>query len=223
MATPRATNFDEETQDAMSPLARFEKLDDEKKSNILETAAAEFAANGFEGASLNQIINNATISKGTFYYYFEDKFDLFGAVFRHYFDPRMLLDRELIMSAETPDDFWEYFTTSSHQSMMLAVKKPLAIELGTALSALSPELLAQGEVGAYIAEVTALLVEVIEHGQDIGAIRTDIPLEFLIQIWTSVDMAFTRWSLPRWKDLDEEEQADLMLLGIDTYKRIMTP
>ena len=207
----------------MSPLARFHKLDDEKKSNILETAAAEFAANGFEGASLNQIISNATISKGTFYYYFDDKFDLFGAVFRHYFDPKMLLDRDLIMSAENPEDFWEFFTTSSHQSMMLAVKKPLAIELGTAISALPPELLEQGEVGAYIAEVTTLLIEVIVHGQKIKAVREDMPIEFLIQIWTSVDMAFTRWSLPRWNDLSEQEQADLMLLGIDTYKRIMTP
>lgn len=207
----------------MSPLARFEKLDEEKKRDILEVAAAEFAASGFEGASLNQIIGNATISKGTFYYYFEDKFDLFGTVFRHYFDPKMLLDRELIMSAATPDEFWERFTTSSHQSMMLAVKKPLAIELGTALSALPPELLGQGEVGAYITEVTALLIEVVEHGQRIGAIRTDIPLEFLIQIWTSVDMAFTRWSLPRWKELDEKEQEELMMLGIDTYKRIMRP
>ena len=207
----------------MSPLARFEKLDQEKKRDILEVAAAEFAANGFEGASLNQIIGNATISKGTFYYYFEDKFDLFGTVFRHYFDPKMLLDRELIMSAETPDEFWERFTTSSHQSMMLAVNKPLAIELGTALSALPPELLGQGEVGAYIAEVTALLIEVVEHGQKIGAVRTDIPLEFLLQIWTSVDMAFTRWSLPRWKELDEKEQEELMMLGIDTYQRIMKP
>lgn len=207
----------------MSPLARFEKLDQEKKRDILEVAAAEFAASGFEGASLNKIIGNAMISKGTFYYYFEDKFDLFGTVFRHYFDPKMLLDRELIMSAETPDEFWERFTTSTHQSMMLAMKKPLAIELGTALSALPPELLGQGEVGAYIAEVTALLIEVVEHGQKIGAIRTDIPLEFLIQIWTSVDMAFTRWSLSRWKDLDEKEQEELMMLGIDTYQRIMKP
>ena len=207
----------------MSPLARFEKLDQEKKRDILEVAAAEFAASGFEGASLNKIIGNAMISKGTFYYYFEDKFDLFGTVFRHYFDPKMLLDRELIMSAETPDEFWERFTTSTHQSTMLAMKKPLAIELGTALSALSPELLGQGEVGAYIAEVTALLTEVVEHGQKIGAIRTDIPLEFLIQIWTSVDMAFTRWSLSRWKDLDEKEQEELMVLGIDTYQRIMKP
>ena len=78
-------------------------------------------------------------------------------------------------------------------------------------------------MGAYIAEVTALLIEVVEHGQKIGAIRTDIPLEFLIQIWTSVDMAFTRWSLPRWKELDEKEQEELMMLGIDTYQRIMKP
>ncbi len=200
------------------------KQDPERvKRDIIEAAMAEFAQNGLSGAKIDDISARTSTSKRMIYYYFEDKFDLFGTVFRHYFDPKMLLDRELIMSAETPDEFWERFTTSSHQSMMLAVKKPLAIELGTALSALPPELLGQGEVGAYIAEVTALLIEVVEHGQKIGAIRTDIPLEFLIQIWTSVDMAFTRWSLPRWKELDEKEQEELMMLGIDTYQRIMKP
>ena len=37
------------------PRPRFEKLTPEKRENILETAAKEFAANGYDGASFNQI------------------------------------------------------------------------------------------------------------------------------------------------------------------------
>ena len=55
------------------PRPRFNKLTAEKRESILEAAAKEFATHGFEGASLNQILSNAGISKGAAYYYFDDK------------------------------------------------------------------------------------------------------------------------------------------------------
>jgi AcrR family transcriptional regulator len=45
----------------------------ERKTELLEAALAEFAENSYENASLNRIIKNAGISKGTFYYHFADK------------------------------------------------------------------------------------------------------------------------------------------------------
>ena len=59
------------------PRPRFEKLSPEKREQILETSAKEFAANGYEGASLNQILAKAGISKGAAYYYFDNKADLY--------------------------------------------------------------------------------------------------------------------------------------------------
>ena len=56
---------------------RFRNLDRETRHRILETAAVEFASRGFEGTSLNQLIDRLGISKGSFYYYFDDKADLF--------------------------------------------------------------------------------------------------------------------------------------------------
>ena len=51
---------------------RFSKLDASARRNILETAAVEFAARGYDGASLNHILERADLSKGSFYYYFDD-------------------------------------------------------------------------------------------------------------------------------------------------------
>jgi TetR/AcrR family transcriptional regulator len=44
-----------------------------KKNELIEAALNEFTMKSYENASLNKIIKNAGISKGTFYYHFQDK------------------------------------------------------------------------------------------------------------------------------------------------------
>ncbi len=60
--------------------SRFDKLEPKKQEAILTAAAAEFAERGFGAASLNRIIKRARTSKGSLYYYFNDKADLFATV-----------------------------------------------------------------------------------------------------------------------------------------------
>lgn len=59
------------------PTSTFYNLSDEKKDRIFGAALKEFSARTFSQASLNQIIKNAGIPKGSFYQYFEDKEDLY--------------------------------------------------------------------------------------------------------------------------------------------------
>ena len=58
------------------PTERFYRLPEAKKQVIRQAAIKEFARVPFEKASINQIIQNADISRGSFYTYFEDKQDL---------------------------------------------------------------------------------------------------------------------------------------------------
>ena len=55
------------------PLARYESIDESLKTRILHISKLEFAAFGYEGASYNKIIQKIGISKGSMYYYFENK------------------------------------------------------------------------------------------------------------------------------------------------------
>ena len=71
------------------PTQRFLNLRPEKQQVILAAAANEFSRTSYTAASINQIIKEAGISRGSFYTYFEDKDDLmcymlqgFGAHFR---------------------------------------------------------------------------------------------------------------------------------------------
>lgn len=55
----------------------FEKLDIEKQKRILNAAFDEFAEQGYEKASTNNIVKKAGIGKGMLFYYFKTKKQLF--------------------------------------------------------------------------------------------------------------------------------------------------
>ena len=59
------------------PKETFYKLPDEKRERIMAAAEREFLENSFEAASINRIIKEAAIPRGSFYQYFEDKKDIF--------------------------------------------------------------------------------------------------------------------------------------------------
>ena len=57
------------------PTERFRRLPEEKKSAIYRSLQKEFARVPFEQASINRIVQDASISRGSFYTYFADKYD----------------------------------------------------------------------------------------------------------------------------------------------------
>jgi len=59
------------------PKDTFYNLSKEKKKRIFDAAVQEFSIRRFSDASINQIIKNAGIPKGSFYQYFADKEDIY--------------------------------------------------------------------------------------------------------------------------------------------------
>lgn len=59
------------------PKSTFLNLPAEKKDRIIQAIIDEFSENTYESASINQIVKNADIAKGSFYQYFEDKLDIY--------------------------------------------------------------------------------------------------------------------------------------------------
>ena len=59
------------------PKQTFYKLPQEKQERILAAAKREFTQVRYSDASINQIVREAGIPRGSFYQYFEDKKDIF--------------------------------------------------------------------------------------------------------------------------------------------------
>ncbi|WP_105614796.1 TetR family transcriptional regulator [Vallitalea okinawensis] len=59
------------------PSETFFKLDSAKQKRVYEAGIEEFCRVPFEEVSIRNIVNSASIARGSFYQYFEDKEDLF--------------------------------------------------------------------------------------------------------------------------------------------------
>ncbi|MGO9376816.1 MAG: TetR/AcrR family transcriptional regulator [Syntrophobacteraceae bacterium] len=65
----------------MLPRSTFNKLDEAKKSKILDAAADEFSRHGFRQASMNRMVERIGIAKGSLFQYFGSKEGLFHVIF----------------------------------------------------------------------------------------------------------------------------------------------
>ena len=66
------------------PSDTFLRLNEDKKKKLLDASFKEFSLNNFNDASINRIIKEAGISRGSFYMYFEDKKDLYFYLLEQY-------------------------------------------------------------------------------------------------------------------------------------------
>ncbi|WP_343248513.1 TetR/AcrR family transcriptional regulator [Diplocloster hominis] len=101
------------------------------KEAIITAAIAEFGRHGYEGSSLNTALNEAGISKGKIYHYFESKDQVYLACVSACFDQLMeRLQGEKDKDVRTlPDYFrirWEFFEAypSFAQIFFEAVERP---------------------------------------------------------------------------------------------------
>lgn len=62
------------------PKQTFYNLEKDKKDRLIEACLEEFSSYTFTDSSINRIIKNAEISRGSFYQYFEDKEDCYMEV-----------------------------------------------------------------------------------------------------------------------------------------------
>ena len=66
------------------PSQTFVNLPEEKRIRIIQAAKEEFSQYSFYDASINRIIKEAQIPRGSFYRYFENKEDIYSYIFEDY-------------------------------------------------------------------------------------------------------------------------------------------
>ena len=174
------------------PLARYESIDKSLKTRILDVSKQEFAALGYEGASYNKIIQKIGISKGSMYYYFENKEDLFATCFLNEALATGTF-RNVTASFPLTEDkatYWDSIKEMSSKQWNDVFQHPILMSLMRQLVSLGTDhpifhkLNAECEGLSEYGDIMAIL----EHGVEIGAIRDDVPLDVLIRMNTEYEM-----------------------------------
>jgi AcrR family transcriptional regulator len=173
---------------------RFAKLSPEQQQVILRAAVDEFAAHGFHDASLNRVIDAAGISKGSMYYYFDGKEDLYAYVLQHEME-RLFHSVESVPMAGAQDAaaFWAALTDHYLRLMTaLAAAPQLAALIRGWLGAPATPSLQQAQQEMETA-FRPWLETTLETGQRLGAVRSDLPSGLLLAVVTGMGQAMDTW------------------------------
>ncbi len=200
---------------------RFDKLPAEKQEALLAAAADEFAARGYEAASLNRIIERAGISKGSLYYYFDDKADLLRTVVERA-QAQTLAEIEYPRLEElTAESYWERLRAAVLATLPQMDEDSWHMRIMRGFYRLSEEEAARPALAEVVESNRALTRAFLERGRELGVIRTDLPTDLLMEIYLGADEAGDRWLLRHWSRLGHAEKRALFEARMDLVRDML--
>jgi len=204
------------------PTKRFDNVEPEKQKRILDAACREFVAHGFENALLNVIVKEADISKGSLYYYFEDKLDLFLAVCdRHTKD--IFAEIGGVDPGEYSDDFWADVEAHTRRLLEFTLSNPEILVLLREIIYLGRSPHAGTAVRELYEEWKDHFAGFVRKGQEMGAVRTDLPFDIIVDVLFYLGEVMDSWLSRYWDEKPVEELYKTALLFIDMMKRVAKP
>jgi AcrR family transcriptional regulator len=204
------------------PRPRFLNLDKARRDRLLEAAAEAFAAHGYDRASLNKIIERLGLSKGLFYYYFDDKADLFRTVLDWAWQ-RVLPDTIFDFSRLEADTFWPTLEEFGERSRELVRSMPWWIGLWRHLYHAPDDPAVRQIVADKLELVQQIQLSLVRRGQEIGCVRRDIPTDLLLALVFAFKTASDRWCVDNWDALTLEQRETLPHLLSRVARRMLEP
>ncbi len=200
------------------PRQRFFNLDPKARSRLLGIATKQFAKRGFEGASLNEILAKAGISKGAYYYYFDDKEDLFATALENAIDT--MLARLTLPNFDTLSR--EQFWPRVEQFMgKWAAEFDASSDLIQVAVQLTDAQRASPHFAPLFAKAQTLYRTLIEPGQRLGCIRRDLPLNVLGRLLEANDAVLDSIFLSLHEKVTQTNLQQHVNLVFDTFKRLL--
>lgn len=186
----------------MAPMKRFQNVSPEKRAAILDAGAAEIAEHGLGGASINRVIAAAGMSKSSFYHYFEGKDDLYGAVTQRALDE--LLSAVVPGAAPTtPAQYWDMWLAIYVAFLRRQLADPVLAALNWSAIQARADGTAHPALEVLAGQMRQWLTALVAQGQALGAVRSDLPQDLLLDATFGMLEGGDRWFAANWTDIED--------------------
>lgn len=158
------------------PEQTFFNLPEQRQKEIIDIALKEFSFHNFETASINKIINEIGVAKGSFYRYFKNKKDLYLFLLDHAMNKKIdYLEKNI--DTTTTGDFFEIYRSAVFNYMKFDLTFPIISKfLRTAVENKSIE---QTQVLNSLHGKT-FIKNLVLKGQREGEIKQSLDVDFVI-------------------------------------------
>lgn len=185
---------------------------DERRNEILDAAQSLFQRHGYEKCTVNDIITEVSIAKGTFYYYFKSKEEVLDAIVSRYTE--IVVNRVSEILAKTDLSPEEKLQTAF---MSMNVGHEVGDEVLGEMHKAENYLLHQKTLNQMVITLAPLLEQIVEEGITKQAWSCRYPLQYM-QIFLASSLALTDEGI---FELDADSQTKLMAALIALLEKML--
>jgi AcrR family transcriptional regulator len=210
-------------QDARLTLVPAGELTPERRRRLLETAAREFAANGYEHASLNAIIRDCDMRKSSFYHYVGSKAALFDVVVQE-----AMNELARVLNIPAPRElagphYWDAVIRLVTEVLAVAARGDWYADVGRLFYLPDAPVQNSPTMREVLQSIGEWLSQALASGRACGAVRDDLPLSLQMALVSDVLRCLDGWSLQHLHEYPKHAQADITRLQIDILRRLLAP
>ncbi|QDP97179.1 TetR/AcrR family transcriptional regulator [Microlunatus elymi] len=171
-------------------------VDPNSEQDLLVAAAQTFARDGYQAASLNEILEAAGWAKSSLYHYFDNKLGLHDhvvTVLRRRLGDGLTMPK---LADLTATDFWPAMAEILDQLARAASEHPETRNLGLMYhrdDSADPDSALQ----KLRTDVADWLNRAVRRGLALGLVRRDIPADLVVELTIAVLGVLDRWALDR--------------------------
>ncbi|HZK24709.1 MAG TPA: TetR/AcrR family transcriptional regulator [Oscillospiraceae bacterium] len=165
------------------PKTTFFNLNKEKQSKIFQAAVQEFSLCSFKEASINQIIKQAGISRGSFYQYFRDKKDIYLYMLTEIGKEKLAVIDQA-RQQQPDDDFFAALLHITEAALTWAHAMPQYNQIGMRMILDESEFIIK--LRELSPQAVAQLTSLIARDQQRGVIKSEVKPELIIEMITAL-------------------------------------
>ena len=169
-------------------------MPEEKRQLIEKEAIHEFAAFGYDKASINRIVEQCQIAKGSFYQYFEDKKDLFLYLIIRVNEKKLKFMSSVFQNPKQ-HDFFTLIREIFISGLKFAEDNPEITLMGNWVFKNKSNPISIEAMGIGLQNVQNVYTELLEQAISRGEIRDDIDLKFVNHIIPSMNINMVEYYL----------------------------
>lgn len=190
---------------------RINKEYEERREEIISTAKKLFYTKGYDSCTVNDILREISIAKGTFYYYFKSKEEVMDAIVAQNRDKIMDRVNGIKMNEElSPEDK----LLSVFMAMNISEEEEQGIE---ELHKPGNALLHQKVLNQMVTSLAPILAEVISEGIEKKIWKCEYPLGYM-EIFLAAALTLTDEGI---FEVDEKAQQNIMIALISLLEKML--
>lgn len=184
----------------------------ERKNEILDVSEKLFLLKGYEKCTVNDIIKEVSIAKGTFYYYFKSKKEVMDAIVERYIDTVISRVSEVINNdGKSPEEKLLF------AFMAMKMNNQVGNYLIDEMHKVENALLHQKTLNQMITAMAPALVKIIEEGIEKKVWSCRYPLQYM-QIFLASSLTLTDDGI---FELDDNSKMKVMQALISMLEKLL--